>query len=253
MDDCLWTNCFYFLYQTQKAQLKSVSSHCLGTFNTLLQTKQVEIVSVIINDLEFATSFYQSFIIALNAKFDHRKTDKNIRNASRKLVFKALICLGDLARYKEMYSSDEKSFRDAFEWYRKASRFNPRGGTLPFALKPCCLGKPFSQLALLSSYCGNIVDVVYYNCLGYFIIIMSSSDMGQFWKCRARSCCICKSATVSQSSKGTRKVERFFYFILGIITRLYESKNTQFDGIGPIRLQNTLDLQTYHFSSCFTL
>ena len=92
--------------------------------------------------LQFATGFYQILILSME---QHGEDGSAI-------VYKSLIFLGDIARYRASYSSS-RSYNESWAWYEKAFTFHPLG----------C--KPHAQLAILSMYKKHDIDVVYYNCL----------------------------------------------------------------------------------------
>lgn len=81
------------------------------------------------------------------------------------LVYKALICLGDLERYKEQY--DEKARRDVREGKVVPAKFQERYGKswtyyeVARALVPDD-GSAFNQLAVISTYLGDDFLCVYY-------------------------------------------------------------------------------------------
>jgi hypothetical protein len=73
-------------------------------------------------------------------------------------IYKSLICLGDVYRYKGQQSTDKSSdkWSESISWYKKALIANPKGG------------KPQSQLALISSTGFDYINAIYYYSLRFF-------------------------------------------------------------------------------------
>ncbi|XP_078729890.1 telomerase-binding protein EST1A isoform X2 [Lampetra fluviatilis] len=62
---------------------------------------------------------------------------------------RCMICLGDIARYKEQYN-DTNNYGKARSWYLKAQKIAPKNG------------RPYNQLAILAIYTRRKVEAVYY-------------------------------------------------------------------------------------------
>ena len=110
--------------------------------------------------------------------FNHAK--ELLKLSAEQIVYKCLISLGDVARYRLMnqQSKQKRIWAEPWSWYEKAIELNCNGGiftnfgkTVSLQQQPTppphpMLGKPFLQLAILSSYKQEPIDVLYYNCLG---------------------------------------------------------------------------------------
>ena len=92
------------------------------------------------------------FFSGLEQYFDvlePRSTDKLIRCALVSAQ-KCLLCLGDLARYKEMIQNTS-NYGKARQYYQKASHIDTRNA------------KPFNQLAILAWTAKRKFEAVYYH------------------------------------------------------------------------------------------
>lgn len=121
------------------------------------------------NCIRFAIAFYQNFILSLALAVE---IEENSRNA---LTYKSLVWLGDLSRYKAAY---EKDWTEAKGWYIKAIELSPIGG------------KPYAQLALISTFTGCVIDILYYNCLAFGNqneFTVAKSNLGSFCKNESES------------------------------------------------------------------
>ncbi|KAJ3000967.1 hypothetical protein HDV02_000036 [Globomyces sp. JEL0801] len=123
----------------------------------MLKNRSDTILQSLLKELNFATCFYQILILSLSNMCDSvdEKWSLELSSSPKRLaIYKSLIFLGDIARYRITYQSDiQKDWTESWNWYQKA-----------FELFPYC-GKPHGQLAILSTYQSSDIDAVYYNCL----------------------------------------------------------------------------------------
>ena len=109
----------------------------------------------------------KSYQIGLEKYYDvlePRSTDKLVK-AALMSAQKCLLCLGDLARYKEQIQ-DTKNYGKARQYYQKASHIDTRNG------------RPFFMLAVMANMTKRRFEAVYYNmrCLTTKSPLTSASE-----------------------------------------------------------------------------
>jgi hypothetical protein len=107
----------------------------------------------LLQELQLGTSFYQMLILSIK-EFCSEENDGAIHQAVNTILYKSLIFLGDIARYRTQYSAEVKTWLESWVWYEKAYTLQPVGS------------KPLAQLALLAIYKQSDYEVLYYYCLG---------------------------------------------------------------------------------------
>ncbi len=145
----IWKIAFYHLVEVLRQGLKEDSAEIRNT-----------VQSNIIELLEEGMNFYAQMLDTLDTTYEldldsyydvlePRPSDKHIRCALMSAQ-KCLLCLGDLARYKENIQ-DTSNYGKARQYYQKASNIEPRNG------------RPFNQLAILAVTTKRKFEAVYYN------------------------------------------------------------------------------------------
>ncbi|KAJ3105262.1 Protein smg7 [Phlyctochytrium planicorne] len=162
VDDRLWNAVFY----SRIEELRSIIGKFQMDQSESLQTALDELD----NHLQIAIAFYQTFIIALISRLDSDpnaigielfmnprpkgadKDPKTFRNDIRfQCLHKAIIYMGDIARYRTMYLPSTGEYDlDPMLIYKQALRLNP------------CHGKPHSQLAILATNKKDYLSVIYW-------------------------------------------------------------------------------------------
>ncbi len=147
----VWKICFYNLVATLKTWLQG------GTIPQAERHAVEENVMELLNEgLNFYTEMLElldrTYHIGLEQYYDvleARSSDPKIRCALVSAQ-KCLLCLGDLARYKEMIQSTS-NYGKARQYYQKASHIDTRNA------------KPFNQLAILAWTAKRKFEAVYYH------------------------------------------------------------------------------------------
>ncbi|TPX54472.1 hypothetical protein PhCBS80983_g05917 [Powellomyces hirtus] len=128
--------------------------------------------------LDTATNFYQTSMLTLTSccesslitcgvavykehkehkdqdRMDVHQEQQSNESVRLGVIHKCLVSLGDISRYREIHNSgDAKKWHISRAYYRKAIQLVPDNG------------KPFSQLAILSSYSKADLEVIYWYCL----------------------------------------------------------------------------------------
>lgn len=143
----IWQVCFYHLVETLKPVLKEEG---------MIKIVEENIAELLDEGLDFYTAMLdtldKTYRIDLDKYYDvlePRSTDKMVRCALVSAQ-KCLLCLGDLARYKEL-TQETSNYGKARQYYQKASHIDTRNG------------KPFNQLAILAVATKRKFEAVYYN------------------------------------------------------------------------------------------
>ncbi|KAJ3306947.1 hypothetical protein HDV03_003272 [Kappamyces sp. JEL0829] len=159
LEELAWNQIFYPLFQHLK------------------KTKSAK--QLLISELQTATGYYQDLVLQLQTRYHVNYATSVQKREADRIIYKTLIFLGDIARYRSPLMSAAPTFSEAWKWYESAIQINPRGGTR----RDLIAGKPHSQLAILSSYKGESMDVLYYNHLSLGNLESSSnakSNLGTF-------------------------------------------------------------------------
>ena len=180
----IWRICFYNLVETLKSMLKhseqSLSALSGGAnvppVGPLLTPEIRDMIEQIIRSLlDEGLEFYsymldtldKTYQIGLDRYYDvlePRSPDANMRCVLVSAQ-KCLLCLGDLARYKEQ-TQETSNYGKARQYYQKASHIDTRNG------------RPYNQLAILAYTTKRKFEAVYYNmrCLSCKSSVRSSQE-----------------------------------------------------------------------------
>lgn len=147
----VWKICFYNLVATLKTWLQG------GTIpQAERQVVEENVIELLDEGLDFYTDMLETldktYRIGLEQYYDvlePRSSDTKIRCALVSAQ-KCLLCLGDLARYKEMIQNTS-NYGKARQYYQKASHIDTRNA------------KPFNQLAILAWTAKRKFEAVYYH------------------------------------------------------------------------------------------
>ncbi|KAI9097088.1 hypothetical protein DFS34DRAFT_650459 [Phlyctochytrium arcticum] len=157
VDEKLWTSVFYARIEASRSLIRTNQGDANVTLTSALETLQ--------NNLDTAISFYQGLLLSLRgstgtslvsqcveylacpSEEDVSSPEEKDLVATRILIYKSLVSLGDLYRYREAHSVQEvKSWSLPQMMYLKAIKCNPHHG------------KSYSQLAILASYGRSDID-----------------------------------------------------------------------------------------------
>ena len=154
----LWKHCFYRDIEEHRGKIQKTVSLLSGKSDPglVLQAKAkmhlMRLSSSLHQHLLNSTSFYTNLQKNLQ---DIYVTDSDLgfRAAIVDSVYRCLLYLGDLARYRQLYSDEkEKSYVESANYYRRAGTLLPSNGNF------------LNQLAVLALYDKNDVYAVYYYC-----------------------------------------------------------------------------------------
>lgn len=165
VDGLLWKNCFYKRIEEFRRSLKkhtpelnqltpytaAYDKHCLFLSKLSFSFKSF---------LSESVAFYQEMMTELEERVKQRSTSTTTSNnntevatATLRCVYRCLLYLGDLERYKELYSGGEpKAFNEAEQYYVKATISDPSSGNA------------HNQLAVLATYNDSEIIAVYRYC-----------------------------------------------------------------------------------------
>ena len=177
----IWRICFYNLVETLKSMLKhsEQSLSAIGgaaPMGPCLTPEIKDMIEQIIRSLlDEGLEFYsymldtldKTYQIGLDKYYDvlePRSPDANMRCVLVSAQ-KCLLCLGDLARYKEQ-TQETSNYGKARQYYQKASHIDTRNG------------RPYNQLAILAYTTKRKFEAVYYNmrCLSCKSSVRSSQE-----------------------------------------------------------------------------
>lgn len=147
----VWKICFYNLVATLKTWIHG---------GTIPQNERQIVEENVIELLEEGLDFYTEMLETLDVTYrigleryydvlEPRASETSIRCALVSAQ-KCLLCLGDLARYKEMIQNTS-NYGKARQYYQKASHIDTRNA------------KPFNQLAILAWTAKRKFEAVYYH------------------------------------------------------------------------------------------
>ena len=147
----VWKICFYNIVTTLKLWLQG------GTIPQSERQVVEDNVTELLNEgLEFFSEMLETLDDTYHIKLDQyydvlepRSTDTTVRCALVSAQ-KCLLCLGDLARYKEMIQNTS-NYGKSRQYYQKASHIDTRNA------------KPFNQLAILAWTAKRKFEAVYYH------------------------------------------------------------------------------------------
>lgn len=179
----IWRICFYNLVETLKSMLKhseqsltNLGSGSVPPIGPCLTSEIRSMIEQIIRSLlDEGLEFYsymldtldKTYNIGLDKYYDvlePRSPDANMRCVLVSAQ-KCLLCLGDLARYKEQ-TQETSNYGKARQYYQKASHVDTRNG------------RPYNQLAILAYTTKRKFEAVYYNmrCLSCKSSVRSSQE-----------------------------------------------------------------------------
>ena len=175
----IWKICFYNLVETLKTMVKHSEQSLAGVGGSgkTMGPSPPEIKSmvedIIRNLLDEGLKFYSDMLDTLDKTYqigldkyydvlEPRAPDTRMRCVLVSAQ-KCLLCLGDLARYKEQ-TQETSNYGKARQYYQKASHIDTRNG------------RPYNQLAILAYTTKRKLEAVYYNmrCLSSKSPILSS-------------------------------------------------------------------------------
>ncbi len=163
----VWKICFYNIVATLKTWLEEAAT-VPAAERQIVEENVVELLDQgIIFYSEMLDTLDSTYKIGLERYYDvlePRSGDKMIRCALVSAQ-KCLLCLGDLARYKEMVQGTS-NYGKARQYYQKASHIDTRNA------------KPFNQLAILAWTSRRKFEAVYYHmrCLQTKMPVASSKQ-----------------------------------------------------------------------------
>ncbi|KAG1657886.1 Telomerase-binding protein EST1A [Nymphon striatum] len=149
VEQLLWKSAFHQLIEMLRRIMTDEPSYADDSKNKLLKI------------IEEGTVFYESLLEKQQESFGFELSDfldsEAVRPQSLATIVKLalisaqkiLICLGDLARYKEI-ANNTTNYGKARNWYLKAQQIAPKNG------------RPYNQLAILALYARRRLDAVYY-------------------------------------------------------------------------------------------
>ena len=143
-DIFLWKNVFYRFIEAHRKNIKIPKISSSDKIVASLQSLIDEAIGFYVQVLFRHDHDNLSLIKSRNLKHDMRAS-----NMVRLFVFKTLIIIGDLHRYKALYSTVQ-DYQGAIKYYSRASKVQPDIGT------------PFNQLAVISTYNRNNFDAAYF-------------------------------------------------------------------------------------------
>ena len=173
----IWKICFYRLVENLKTVLKDDGGHLshdpvnAAKLEEVKKTVQRNISDLLDEGLDFYLEMLhtldRTYSIGLEKYYDvlePRSNDKRVRFALISAQ-KCLLCLGDLARYKEQIQHTT-NFGKARQYYQKASHIDTRNG------------RPYNQLAILAGTTKRRFEAVYFNmrCLSTKSPVASSKE-----------------------------------------------------------------------------
>ncbi|XP_036360056.1 telomerase-binding protein EST1A-like isoform X2 [Octopus sinensis] len=153
VEQLLWKSVYYQLIEIYRKQLAEEPS----TRNVSTESIKEQLFTV----LDEGTSFYEGLLEHLQTTYNFSLTpflDTNgsppeTCNRTVKLALltsqRIMICLGDIARYREL-ANDSTNYGRARSWYMRAQQLAPKNG------------RPYNQLAILALYTKRKLDSVYY-------------------------------------------------------------------------------------------
>ncbi|GAB1608422.1 telomerase-binding protein EST1A-like isoform X2 [Argonauta hians] len=153
VEQLLWKSVYYQLIEIYRKQLsEDPSTRALST-----EVIKEQLFSV----LNEGTSFYERLLEQLQTTYnfslapflDTNSSPPETCHRTVKLALltaqKIMICLGDIARYREL-ANDSTNYGRARSWYMRAQQLAPKNG------------RPYNQLAILALYTKRKLDSVYY-------------------------------------------------------------------------------------------
>ena len=145
----IWKIAFYSIVEVLKLSLKEESPEVRNLVHNNILELLDEGMDFYAQMLETLDATYKLDLDTFYDVLEPRPSDKHTRCALMSAQ-KCLLCLGDLARYKETIL-ETSNFGKARQFYQKASNIETRNG------------RPFNQLALLALTTKRKFEAVYYN------------------------------------------------------------------------------------------
>ena len=144
--------------------------------------------SALFSYLNDSSLFYQDFLKSLESKYLTLECKEEIVRS----MHRCLLYLGDLARYKELYSESKfKEYSESVKYYQRAAALTPFSGN------------PQNQLAVLAIYCKLELDAVYHYCRSLLVYQPFPSAYDNL------SVLFGKSLNSRDDSKGMNKIQKF--------------------------------------------
>lgn len=155
-DTQMWKNCFYKQIEDFRRSIRKNTAE-LATFadSDMRIEKQryylVQLTSALLTFLSDSTVFYQDMMLELEMRIQ-QMVDSDV-DIMIKCVYRCLLFLGDLARYREMYSENaNKNFVEAERYYERAALMFSNSGNAQ------------NQLAVLATYSDAEFVAIYHYC-----------------------------------------------------------------------------------------
>jgi len=155
-DTQMWKNCFYKQIEDFRRSIRKNTAELATYADTDLRIEKqryylVQLTSALLNFLSDSTVFYQDMMIELETRIQ-QMVDLDVE-IMIKCVYRCLLFLGDLARYREMYSENtNKSFLEAERYYERAALMFSNSGNAQ------------NQLAVLATYSDAEFVAIYHYC-----------------------------------------------------------------------------------------
>lgn len=151
-----WKNCFYKHIEEFRKSIKKLKGQLdVNRFNQKLANHMSRLCQEFIAFLSDSAKFIQKLMADLERKTVEviSKVDKDYYDHLVNGVYRCLLYLGDLARYKELYSEQEhKDFTESVRYYERAALLMPSSGN------------PHNQLAMLATYNEAESTALYHYC-----------------------------------------------------------------------------------------
>ena len=151
----LWKQGFYKQIEDFRKSIQKTIQIIEGNPDTtvIMQEKGkihlLRLSSALYKFLSDSLQFYQDFYSQLESRY----VTSEIKEEILKSMHRCLLYMGDLARYKELYSENKrKEYSVAAKYYQRAATLIPASGN------------PQNQLAVLAIYSKIDIDAVYHYC-----------------------------------------------------------------------------------------
>ena len=153
----LWKQGFYKRIEEFRSSIQKTIHIIEGNVDTtvILQEKAkihlIKLSSSFFNFLTDSLQFYQDFFLELEIQYSTSSTE--LKEYILSHLHRISLYMGDLARYKELYSENKtKEYSIAIKYYQRAAELVPSSGN------------PQNQLAVLAIYSKAEINAVYHYC-----------------------------------------------------------------------------------------
>eukprot|EP01035_Chromulina_nebulosa_P029542 gene29542-39162_t len=161
VDTQMWKNCFYKQIEDFRRSIRKNSSDLSNTQPSDPRIEKqrfylVQLTTALISFLSDSTVFYQDMMLELESRVGDLKRVGGMTVEVEfivKCVYRCLLYLGDLSRYRELYSENSaKNFSEAEKYYERAALMFPNSGNAQ------------NQLAVLATYSDAEFVAIYHYC-----------------------------------------------------------------------------------------